>query len=60
MNIPFIEPISTTFTVSVKNERQAYLFICMNEMLHSLGIINEKDYAINYAVISDNEQFKLF
>ena len=60
MNLPCIEPISTSFTVSVKSEKQAYLFICINEMLYSLGIINEKDYATNYAVISDNEHFKLF
>lgn len=60
MNLPFIEPISTSFTVSVKSEKQAYLFICINEMLYSLGIINDKDYATNYAVISDNEHFKLF
>lgn len=60
MNLPFIEPIKTSFTVSVKDERQAYLFICINEMLYSLGIIGERDYAANYAVISDNEHFKLF
>ena len=60
MNLPFRETISTTFTVSVKDERQAYLFICINEMLYSLGVISDNDYAINYAIISDNDHFKLF
>lgn len=60
MNLPFYEPITTSFSVSVKNEKQAYLFVCINEMLYSLGIISDKDYATNYAVISDNEHFKLF
>ena len=56
----FSQPISTTFTVSVRTEREGYLFICMNEMLHTLGLISEDEYAVNYAIISDNDIFKLF
>ena len=59
MNIRFREKISSTFTVSVSTENEAYLFVCLNEILYNLGLISETDYAVNYAVMTDNEHFKL-
>ena len=59
MNIRFNEKISSSFTVSVASEREAYVFVCINEILYSLGLINEQDYAMNYAIMTDNEHFKL-
>lgn len=59
MNVAFKESIDTTFTVSVRSEREAYLFVCINELLHSLGLLSEADYATNYAKVTDNEHFKL-
>ena len=56
----FFEPIKTNILVSAKTERDAYVIICINEMLHSLGLTDETTHAITYATMSDNEIFKLF
>lgn len=56
----FFEPIRTNILVSAKTERDAYIIICINELLHSLGLTDEATHSITYAVMSDNDMFKLF
>ena len=56
----FTEPITTTIELRAKTEREAYILVAINEILHTCGCIGESDYSQLYAVMSDNNMFKLF
>ena len=56
----FNEDITATIELKARTERQAYILVAINEILHTLGLISERDYSVLYSVMSDNEHFKLF
>ena len=56
----FTENICADISVKASSEREAYIIICINELLHTLGIVDEQNHSTTYAIMSDNEHFKLF
>lgn len=56
----FTENVVASVTLKAKSEREAYIIVALNEVLHTLGLISESDYSMLYGVMSDNDMFKLF
>lgn len=54
------EDITCDVTLHANSEREGYTLICINELLHNLGLISEQDYATTYAKLTDNDYFKIF
>ena len=56
----FTETLSLQIPLSITNNTQAYTCLCINEILHKLGIITENNYAVIYAMITDSDIFTEF
>jgi len=54
------ESLEILLPCHITNNTQAYICMCINEILHSLKVTHEEDYNIIYAMISDSAIFTEF
>lgn len=56
----FGEDLHLQIPLVIKDNKQAYACVCINELLHTLGVITEDNYAVIYAMITDSDIFTEF
>lgn len=56
----FTECLSLNIPMKIQNNSQAYICLCINEILHKIGVMSEDNYSVIYAMISDSDIFTEF
>ena len=56
----FGEELFIKIPCRIKDNKQAYACLCLNELLHTFGIITDDNYAVVYAVLTDSDIFTEF